>query len=123
MNWSKTFTLAAILVLLASCGNNEGTAEKAGKAIDSAGENAAEKTGDMIDSMTSEGLVDDTVSAMKDSTSEMMSDAKNKTSDALSDAKASGKEMITDAKSSAEAYSQTLKEKATKEAEEALSKD
>ena len=59
MNWSKNFTLTAILVLLANCGNNEGTAEQESEAVDSTVESAAEKAGDMIDTMTSEEMVDE----------------------------------------------------------------
>jgi hypothetical protein len=137
MNWTKSLSLAFILVMLASCGNDEGTAEKAGKAVD----DTVESMADAVEEMDGEGAMEEAgemmegdMSAVKDSTSDAMSGAKSASqdamdaakdsaSDALEAAKSSGKDMMDEAKAKYGDQLADKAEEAERNADEALSKD
>mgnify|MGYP003662681055 CR=1 FL=1 len=118
MNWTKSVSLAFILVMLASCGNNEGTAEKAGKAMDDTVENIQ----DAIEDMDGDGPLEDAGETIDES----LSDAKESTSETLANAKKATQEALDDAKTTAGKVGDDLSAKAKeakRKAEEALKKN
>lgn len=118
MNWTKSISLAFILVMLASCGNDEGAAEKAGKAMDDTMDNVREA----VEDMDGDGPLEDAGESIDDA----FSDAKKSTGDALTNAKNATTEAMDDAKTSAGKMGDELSAKAAeakRKAAEALKKD
>lgn len=105
MKWTQYLALATILVLLVGCGKDEGNAEKAGAAIDS----AVDRARDAIEDMDGDGpmedageAIDDAYSAAKETTADVLASAKEDGTKALDSAKASSQQLLDDVAKKAE---------------------